>query len=71
MKYDYMLLRQKMIEKDMNQTTLAARIGMNNPTLSNKLLSKTYFKQSEIYAICKVLSIPQNKIDKYFFTLKV
>ena len=71
MTYDYTLLRQKMIEKGMNQSELAARINMRMPTLSNKLSSKVYFKQSEIYAITKVLSIPQSKIDRYFFTLKV
>lgn len=69
--YDYMLLRQKMIEKRMNQTQLAANIGMKEATLSNKLSSITDFKQSEINLICRVLSIPQRKIDQYFFAIQV
>ena len=69
--YDYTELRKRMIEKNMNQTELAFRIGLKEPTLSNKLSSKTYFKQSEITLICKVLNIPHRMIDRYFFTVMV
>lgn len=71
MEYDYTLLRQKMIEKNLNHSELATRIGMKIATFSNRMNSKNSFKQSEIYAICKALSIPMRQIDRYFFTLKI
>lgn len=71
MKYDYSKLDQKIIAEKLNHSKLAFLIGMKEPTLSNKLNSITYFKQTEIYSICKVLKIPHRQITAYFFTIEV
>jgi DNA-binding Xre family transcriptional regulator len=71
MKFDYTKLKQKMIEKKINQGELAARIGIKDATFSNRMNSTTNFTQNEILNICLVLSINPRQIDQYFFTLEV
>lgn len=67
MLYDYSKLLGRMKEKNITQDVLAKKIGMQSPTLSQKLNNKARFKQAEISLICEVLDIEANQIGTYFF----
>jgi len=71
MKYDYTKLRQKFIEKKLTQSEAGARAGIRSSLFSMKLSSQVEFKQSEIFALCKLLGIPDKQINEYFFVLEV
>jgi transcriptional regulator with XRE-family HTH domain len=68
MPYDYSKLLGRMKEKGITQDSLAQKINLQPPTLSQKLNNKARFKQIEISRICDVLDISANEIGKYFFT---
>lgn len=68
MSYNYGKLLWKMKEKHITQEMLAAKIGLQAPTLSQKLNNKAKFKQTEISKICNVLDIKSIEIGQYFFT---
>lgn len=70
-KFDYSKLLGRMKEKGIDQKTLATKINNTPSTLSLKLNNKAYFKQSEIFKICKILSIEALEVSCYFYTLKV
>ncbi len=67
MPYDYSKLLGKMKEKNITQDVLAKLIGLQPPTLSQKLNNKAKFKQAEISKICDVLGIEAADIGLYFF----
>lgn len=67
MSYNYNKLLGRMKEKKMTQENLAKRIGLQPPTLSQKLNNKGKFKQTEISKICHILDIPDKEIGQYFF----
>lgn len=67
MPYDYSKLLGKMKEKNITQDILAKLIGLQPPTLSQKLNNKAKFKQAEISKICDVLDIDAGEIGLYFF----
>lgn len=67
MPYDYSKLLGKMKEKNITQDVLARLIGLQPPTLSQKLNNKAKFKQAEISKICDVLDIDATDIGLYFF----
>lgn len=67
MPYDYSKLLGKMKEKNITQDVLAKLIGLQPPTLSQKLNNKAKFKQAEISKICDVLDIDAGEIGLYFF----
>lgn len=73
--YDYSLLRGRIRELFGNEKTFAnklreSELSMSVGTFSSRINGQTYFKQSEIQCICKLLRIPLEKIIIYFFTLK-
>ena len=67
MPYDYSKLLGRMKEKNITQDQLAKMIGLQPPTLSQKLNNKAKFKQAEISKICDILDIAANEIGVYFF----
>ena len=67
MPYNSSKLLGRMREKNITQDVLAKRIGLQPPTLSQKLNNKAKFKQSEISKICEALTIEANEIGDYFF----
>lgn len=71
MAYDYSKLLGKITEKYGKQYAFAKAIGWSERTCSLKLGCKIEWKQSEISKACKLLDIPLDNINIYFFTLKV
>lgn len=69
--FDFSKLRGKIKEIYETQSAFAVAMLMNEATLSNKLNNNVEFSPKEIVRACLLLSIDLNKVDKYFFTLKV
>lgn len=68
MKYNYAKLLGRIKEVGLTQEKLSDEIGMSPSTLSQKLNSRVFFKQTEISDICQALSISGEQIGDYFFT---
>lgn len=71
MNFDYSALIGLIIQVYGTRKKFAADMGMPESSLSNKLTGITEWKPSEIYKAKKLLSISDEKICDYFFTLKV
>ena len=68
MKFDYSKLLGRIREYGYTQEKLAKAIGIDASTLNSRLSNKSYFRQTEIDAICKVLDISNAEIGVYFYT---
>lgn len=66
--YDYSKLQGKIVEKFKNNGNFATKMGLSERTISLKINNKVDFKQNEITKACKLLNIPNSKINDYFFT---
>lgn len=66
-KYDYSKLLGRMKEKRFTQDELAYKVGISATSMNLSLNNKRDFKQDEIFAICRCLSIALSKIPEYFF----
>ena len=53
------------------QMVFAEKMGMSERTLSLKLTSKRYWKQSEIYRAIDILGLSLDNITEYFFKVEV
>lgn len=71
MSFDYSKLSGKIIEKYGTQYNFARALGISERSLSLKLNSKVFWKNSEIHEVCKLLDISTKDIPKYFFKEKV
>ncbi len=60
-----------MRELDITQQKLAKHLGISTTTLNNKLASRSYFSNPEIFSIASYLKIPDKELRLYFFALKV
>lgn len=69
--YDYSKLQGKIVEKFGNNCNFAIKMRLSERTISLKLNNKVDFKQNEISKACELLSIPDSKINDYFFKKKV
>ncbi len=72
-KYDYSLLKRKIIEIFESEENFAkalenSNVSMKIKTFESRINGNTYFKQSEIETICELLEIDVKEISKYFFT---
>ena len=67
MKFNYSKLLGRIKECGFTQLTLAEAIGISKATLNAKLNNQYFFTQTEVIAICKVLTIPHREIPLYFF----
>lgn len=59
-----------MREKGYTQAALAKVLSSSETTINFKLNNKRPFKQDEMLAICKVLDIPLEQVEDYFFSHK-
>lgn len=71
MGYDYSLLEGKIVEVFGTRGEFAKAMEFSERTLSLKMNGKVPWKQTEITKACKLLGIPDKKINLYFFTIKV
>lgn len=69
-KYNYSLLKGKIIEKYGTYGTFSNKICISATTISKKLLSKTDWRQEEIARACRLLDIDFVEIPKYFFCVE-
>lgn len=69
--FDFSKLRGRIKEIFGTQTAFANAMPMNEATLSNKLNNNVEFSSKDIIKSCDLLKINLNKVDEYFFTLKV
>lgn len=67
---DYRKLRARMCECGLTQQGLAEKIGISEGQLSQKLAGRYAFKQSEMIAICRVLTLDLSAIPDMFFCPK-
>lgn len=66
-KFHYVRLRKRMKEQRYTIKALAAKIGMDRGSLSDKLNSKVDFTQKDMISISTVLGINLEEISNYFF----
>ena len=71
MAYDYSKLCGKIKEVFGTNAAFAKAMGLSERSISSKLQGNVGWKQSDIERACEILSISKEKIDTYFFTLKV
>lgn len=71
MPYDYSLLAGKITEVFGSQGRFGNAMGFSERTTSLKMNGKVPWKQPEISKACKLLGIPENNINLYFFAVKV
>lgn len=69
MPYNYSKLLGRIVECCGTQAAFAEKIGLSERSVSLKLNGKRAWKQGEIGEACKILEIPTNQIDQYFFAL--
>ncbi len=69
--YNYQKLKGRIKEFFGTQEEYAKSIGLSAASVNYKLNNKVYYTQNEIYNSIKVLKIPNNEIQEYFFTQKV
>ena len=71
MQFDYSKLRGKIAEICGSQIIFAKKMSMSERTLSLKLTSKRYWKQSEICRAMDILGLSLDDVTEYFFKLEV
>lgn len=67
MKYDFGLLRKRIIEKFGKQEAFAKSLGISARSLSLKLNNERYFKPAEISRAIDLLELEPSDIPAYFF----
>lgn len=67
--YDYSKLKGLIVEKFQTRADFANAIGLSLGSVSTKLNNKQEWKQSQIAKSCDVLSISDEKIADYFFSI--
>lgn len=71
LKFNYSKLLGKIVEKYGTQAKFAVAMNLSERTLSLKLNSERYFKQSEIEKAAELLDIGCEEYAVYFFTKDV
>lgn len=71
MSFDYSNLSGRIVQEYGTQYNFAIALGISERSLSLKLNSKVFWKNSEIAQACKLLQINAEDIPKYFFNEKV
>lgn len=70
-KFDYSVLRGKIVEKYSSQKRFAKALGISERSLSLKLNNEVGFTQREILKCATLLKEPLERIIPLFFTYKV
>nr|DAW27610.1 MAG TPA: Protein of unknown function (DUF739) [Caudoviricetes sp.] len=71
MKFNYAILKGKIVEKYSTQKNFAKTFGISERSLSLKLNNKICFTQDEMLLCTKLLGESIDKIVTFFFTLEV
>lgn len=71
MAYDYSKLRGRIVEKFGSQLEFSKAMGWSERTTSLKLNCEVYWKQPEISKAARLLDIPDNELQVYFFAIIV
>ena len=71
MSYNYSKLRGKIIEKFETLGAFSKAMDWSERTNSLKMNGKVEWKQNEIIKASKLLEIPTEEIDVYFFSVEV
>ena len=66
--YDYSKLRGKLKEKSIIYKSLGSSIGLSVYSISERLNNNAQFSQEEIEKTMKLLDIPLEQVEQYFFT---
>lgn len=62
-------LRGKFAERNVSQTEVAKRIGINPSTLARKMGGDSEFTRTEIIMITKLLDLTKDEMNAVFFDL--
>lgn len=65
--FDYSKLKGRIIEKYDTMQAFSKKVKISSQSLSYKLNNKVDWRQSEISKCMKLLDIPFNEVDIYFF----
>lgn len=71
MPYDYSALDGKITEVFSTRGNFAKAMELSERSVSLKMNGKVAWTQPEITKACKLLGIPDKKINLYFFAIKV
>jgi len=69
--YNYNKLRGRIVEKYKTQTNFSAALGMSEVSVSNRLVGKNEFYQSDIERWAELLDIAPSDYAAYFFDRKL
>lgn len=69
MPYNYSKLLGRIVEVFGTQSKFADKMGLSERSVSLKLNGKVGWKQNEITKACSILTIKDEDIAAYFFTL--
>ncbi len=67
MDFNYEKLRGRIREKVRSDTVFAKRIGLSKTSLSLRLSNRLHFSQCDIYNSMRILQIPPEELESYFF----
>lgn len=68
--FDYSNLIKLFKKKKLHEYQVAFYLNMSPKTFRDKLRSKSYFTQKDIYKLIVMLDIPVSEIDTLFFNTK-
>lgn len=69
--FNFSKLRGRIVEKYGTQTAFVKAFGVSENVFSRKMNNKVRFNSDDIVKIVKMLDIPENEINQYFFTQEV
>lgn len=70
MAFDYSKLRGRIVEKYGTLGNFETAIGFSHTSLSNKMLGKSDWSNSEIVRACNLLDVKNSEVGEYFFCVK-
>lgn len=71
MEFDYSKLRGRIVEKYKTIGCFCDDFGISPTAMSEKLMNRSRFSQTDIIRMSDMLDIKPDDIAKYFFTLRV
>ena len=66
-KYNYAKLKGRLAELDLSYAKFEKLLGISDPTFRKKIQGESYFTQDEIERSMKILKLPLEEINIYFF----
>lgn len=65
--FNYSKLKGKIVEVCGSQCEFAARMGVSERTISNKMQQKKWWKQNEMVKAMNILGVDESELWDYFF----